>query len=341
MKKLFLLLPVLLLSGMIVFGQEDVKSMHETAKGYMRSGDLDNAILVLNRALVQDKTNLEMQKDLVMSYYLKRSYDKALEGAKLLIDRDDADVVCFQIAGNVYKALEEVKECEKMYKKGLKKFPKSGPLYSEYGELLLSSHNNTAIDYWEKGIQVDPAYGGNYYNAALFYFSTKDKVWSLIYGEIFVNMESLSQRGAAMKELLLKGYKEKLFNEVDLTKDLDKTKSEFAKAYLTTMNKQLSLTNKGVTVEALGMVRSRFILEWYNTYATKFPFRLFDYQRQLLQDGLFEAYNQWLFGPVDNLAAYDAWTKSHAEQYEALSKFQRNRVFKMPVGQYYQTVASK
>ena len=107
------------------------------------------------------------------------------------------------------------------------------------------------------------------------------------------------------------------------------------------MNKQLSLTNKGVTVESLGAVRSRFILDWFNTYATKFPYKLFDYQRQLLQEGMFEAYNQWLFGPIENLAAYENWTKTHAPQYEALKKFQSNRVFKMPVGQYYQTVASK
>ncbi|RYG44645.1 MAG: hypothetical protein EOO01_19120 [Chitinophagaceae bacterium] len=340
MKKL-LLFPALFLVAAVAFAQDDAKSMHQTAKGYMRSGDFDNAILVLNRALIQDKTNMEMQKDLVMTYYLKREYAKALEGAKLLIEREDADVVCFQIAGNVYKALEEVKECEKMYKKGLKKFPKSGPLYSEYGELLLSAHRNEAIDYWEKGIQADPAYGGNYYNAALFYFSTEDKVWSLIYGEIFLNMESLSQRGAAMKGLLLQAYKEKLFSQPDLQKDIDKSKNEFAKAFLQTMNKQLSLTNKGVTVESLGAVRSRFILDWFNTYATKFPYKLFDYQRQLLQEGMFEAYNQWLFGPIENLAAYDNWTKTHAEQYEALKKFQANRVFKMPAGQYYQGVASR
>lgn len=103
----------------------------------MRTGDFDNAILVLIRALEKDKSNLEMQKDLVMSYYLKRDYAKALDGVKVLIDRDDADVVTYQIAGNVYKALEEPKECEKVYKRGLKKFPKSGPLLSEYGELPL------------------------------------------------------------------------------------------------------------------------------------------------------------------------------------------------------------
>src|SRR5690606_14029143 len=156
-------------------------------------------------------TLFRSQKDLVLSLYLKRDYAKALEGVKSLVNRDDADEVCFQLAGNVYKALENPKECEKVYKKGLKKFPKSGPLHSEYGELLWAAKDFSAINLWEKGIQADPAYSGNYYNAALYYFHTKDKVWSLIYGEIFVNMESLSQRGIAMKEQLLRGYKEKLF----------------------------------------------------------------------------------------------------------------------------------
>lgn len=316
--------------------EDDVKTMHETAKTFMRSGDFDNAIIVLTRALQKDNNNLEMQKDLVMSYYMKRDYVKALEGVETLIDRPDADVITFQIAGNVYKALEKVKDCEKMYKKALKKFPKSGPLYSEYGELLWASKNYNAIDLWEKGIQLDPAYSGNYYNAALFYFFTKDKAWSVIYGEIFVNMESLSERGTAMKQLLLQAYKEKLFADADIMKDQEKTKSEFAKAFLQTINSQSSQASKGITVEVLTMIRSRFILDWYQNNASKYPFKLFDYQRQLLQEGMFEAYNQWLFGAVENLAAYDSWTKAHPEQFEAFDKFQRNRVFRMPPGQYYQ-----
>ena len=120
-----------------------------------------------------------------MTFFLKRDYQKAKEGAEELMSREDADVVTFQIAGNIYKALEEVKECEKMYKKALKKFPKSGSLHSEYGELLFAIKDFSAIQLWEKGIEVDPGFGGNYYNAALYYFYAKDKVWSLIYGEIF------------------------------------------------------------------------------------------------------------------------------------------------------------
>ncbi len=337
MKKIFFL-SFFFFTTLLVIAQptEDVKTLQATARTFMLSGDYNNAIIVLNRALQQDKNNLELQKDLVQTYYLKQDYTKALEGVETLIDRDDADVMTFQIAGNVYKALEEVKDCEKMYKKALKKFPKSGPLYSEYGELLWAAKDYAAIDLWEKGIQIDPASAGNYYNAALFYFYTKDKVWSLIYGEIFVNMESLSERGAAMKQLVFQGYKEKLFAEPDLMKGEEKNKSEFARAFLSSMNKQSSLASKGITIETLTMIRTRFILDWYAIYGTKYPFRLFDYQQQLIREGMFEAYNQWLFGPVENLAAYDNWTKTHDQEYTAFNTFQRGRVFRMPPGQYYQ-----
>ncbi len=336
MKKLFSLLFASFFVITLFAQPEDPKTLHENAKAFMRAGEFDNAAVVLVRALQQDKNNVEIQKDLVMCYYLKRDYAKALDGVKVLLDRDDADVVVYQLGGNIYKALEQPKECERVYKKGLRKFPKSGPLYSEYGELLWSTKDFTAIDQWEKGIQLDPAYAGNYYNAALYYFYSKEKVWSLLYGEIFVNMESLTERGAAMKQLLLKGYKEKLFAEADLMKGEEKNKNEFTKAFLQGMNKQSAVANKGITVESLTMIRSRFILDWYATNAARFPFKLFDFQRQLLQEGMFEAYNQWLFGPVEDLTAYDDWTKTHAEQYTAFNNFQKTRVFKMPAGQYYQ-----
>jgi len=322
---------------MVVLAQtDDPKTLYENAKTFMQRGDFENAIIILNRALQTDKNNLDMRKDLAMSYYYKRDYVRALEQAKILLDRDDADVVCYQIGGNVYKALEEVKECERVYKAGLKKFPNSGPLYSEYGELLWEKKDFTSIDQWERGIKVDPGYSGNYYNAARFYFFTKDKVWSLVYGEIFVNMESLSDRGAAMKQLLLQGYKEKLFADANITAGQEKNQSEFSKAFLDCMSKQSSLLNRGVTTESLTMIRSRFILDWFDKYAGRFPYKLFDYQRQLLQEGIFNAYNQWLFGTVENLAAYDTWTKTHDEEYKNFIAFQRTRVFKMPAGQYYQ-----
>ncbi|MBD0296127.1 MAG: tetratricopeptide repeat protein [Flavisolibacter sp.] len=311
------------------------QSLQETARSFMRAGDFENAVVVLNRALQQDPRSLELQKDLAMAYYYKRDYVRALDQIKPMLLRDDADVMTYQIGGNIYKALEEVKDAEKMYKTALKKFPNSGPLYSEYGELLWARKDFSAIEQWEKGIREDPGFAGNYYNAALYYYYTKEKVWSLIYGEIFVNMENLTERAVAMKQLLLSGYKEKLFADADIMKD-QTSKSGFTQAFLQTMNKLSGLTSRGITTETLTMIRTRFILDWFANYASKYPFRLFDYQQQLIREGMFEAYNQWLFGTVENLPAFDNWTRTHSEAYNAFTTFQKGRVFKMPPGQFYQ-----
>lgn len=328
LKQLFLF--VLMAIGATAGAQE--QNMQETARAFMRSGDFDNAILVLNRALQNDKENKDLQKDLVLAFYYKRDYAKALEIAEALIGRDDADVMSYQLAGNVYKAMEDVKEAGRMYRRALKKFPKSGPLYSEYGELLAAAKSPDAIVQWEKGIQADPSFAGNYYNAAAYYASTKDKVWPLIYGEIFVNMESLTERASRMKKLLLQLYKERLFAE----EQEPKNQSEFAKAFLQTMQKQGSVVNHGITAETLTAIRTRFLLDWFASFAHKFPFKLFDYQQQLVREGMFEAYNQWLFGTVENLPAYENWTRTHNEAHAAFAAFQKSRVFRMPQGQYYQ-----
>jgi Tfp pilus assembly protein PilF len=330
MKKLILFLSIVITSA-FAFSQE---TPIETARSFMRSGDFDNAILVLNNALKTDKDNLDLKKDLTLAYTYKRDFAKALEVVKPLVEEDDADEQTYQVAGNVYRALALYKDGEKMFKKALKKFPQSGALYNEYGEMLWDNKNYDAITQWEKGIQVAPSFAGNYYNAASHYFFTKDKIWALIYGEIFVNMESLTERSTEMKRMLLATYKEKLFNDM-ASKD-DKKQSDFAKAVAETYNKQSSLTAKGITLESLNMIRTRFILDWYAGYASKFPFRLFEYQQQLIREGMFEAYNAWLFGPVENLAAFDQWTKTNSDAYAKFTYFQKNRVFRMPQGQHYQ-----
>lgn len=317
----------------------DTKTIQETAKNYMRQGDYSNAILVLSRALqnTANTDNLDLQKDLAFAYYLNRDYSHALEVAKTFPDRKDVDVQSYQILGMVYKAIEEVKDCDKMYRAALKKFPNSGTLYNEYGEMLWTKKDySEALKQWEKGIETDPNYSGNYYNATKYYSFTNDKVWPLIYGEIFVNLESYSKRTAEIKTVLVDGYK-KLFTEADLYKGQD-TKNDFVKAFLDEMKLQSPFIGaNGVTPETLSAIRTKFVLDWFAKYAKSFPFKLYDYQQQLLKSGMFDAYNQWVFGTASNLPAYENWTKTHADEYQKFDYFQHNRVFKQPGGQYYQT----
>ena len=337
MKQIILSFSLIILVAFAGTAQDqDLKKQQENAKAFIRAGDYTNAILVLNRALPKDPTNLELLKDLAFAYYLKRDFAKALETAKPFAERKDSDIQAYQILALVYKALEERKECEKLYKTALKKYPSSGVLYNEYGEMLWAKKEYTdAIKLWEKGIETDPNNSGNYYNAAKFYYMSADKTWGLIYGELFINIESYSQRTEEIKKLLLEGYK-KLFIGNELTKNQN-TSNEFVKAFLGLMQKHSSAVSAGVTIESITTLRARFLLDWYEKYATRFPYRLFEHHSQLVKMGLFDAYNQWVFGSVDNPAAYQKWTSTHTDTNNEFLRLQKNRVFKVPTGQYYQS----
>lgn len=299
----------------------------------MRQGDFANAVMVLNRGLLQDPRNMAMAKDLALSYYYQKENKKALDAIKPLLEKEEADDQCFQIAANILIQLDQPKESEKIYKKGLKKFRNSGPLYNDYGELLWSEKDFEAIKQWEKGIQEDPSFSRNYYNASRYYFLTFDKVWSLLYGEIFINMEPFGKNTPEIKDLLLESYK-KLFADADLELN-NKDKNPFVLAYLQSMNKQSSLAARGINTETLVMIRTRFVLDWSASQKNRFPYKLFDYQQQLLQEGLFDAYNQWIFGSTENLPAFQNWSLTHKDEYAAFTNFQKGRVFKIPPGQYY------
>jgi tetratricopeptide (TPR) repeat protein len=323
-----------LLSGLAAIAQK-ADSLHRAAKEFMRKGDYPNAIVVLGNALKMQPGDLEMSKDLAFAYYLQKNYSSSVETGKMLVERKDADEQCYQLLGMAYKAIDEKKECDKLYKQGIKRFPNSGVLYNEYGEMLWVAQNPDAIRLWEKGIEVEPGYSGNYYNACKYYYLTYDKVWSLIYGEIFVNLESYSRRTPEIKSLLVDAYK-KLFMDLKSPKSLN-TKNAFAAAYMNIMNDQTSVISLGITPESLTILRSKFVLEWFDKYAARYPFRLFEYHRQLMKEGLFDAYNQWIFGASQNLSAFQTWTTAHSDEYNRFIGFQKGRVFKLPPGQYYHT----
>jgi tetratricopeptide (TPR) repeat protein len=336
MKSIFISFVLFFATGISLFAQDqDAATLHETAKKYMREGDYTNAIVVLNNAIKKDAVDIELQKDLAFSYYLNKDYDKAKATARPLIDRPDADVQSFQILAMVLKIDNDAKACEKLYKIGLKKFPTSGPLYNEYGEVMGTQNGTTAIELWEKGIEVDPGYAMNYYNACKYYYAKKEKVWCILYGEIFLNLDSYSKRTAEIKDFIEDEYK-KVFAEADAMKK-EKSKNIFTDAFLTALYDQSSAVSGGVNAQSLSILRTRFILEWFDKYAVKFPFRLFDYQHQLVKEGMFDAYNQWIFGDVESPEYFKIWVNTHKDEYEKFINFQKGRVFKIPTGQYYRS----
>ena len=334
MKKITVLFSLFFLLYLPAAFSQTVKDLQDNAMSFMQQGDFANAILVLNKAGQMEPQNIEVSKQMSMAYFLQKNFAKALETAKPLLERDDADDQCYQIAGNIYKELGQPKDCEKLFRKGIRKFPESGPIYNELGELLYAQQDYTAIKQWEKGIEVDPSFSKNYYNACRYYYLIGEKVWSIIYAEIFVNMEPTGNRTPEIKNILLESYK-KMYLPTDATAKPSSPASKFSVAFTETIEKSASIASSGINAETLTMIRTRFILDWDNNYAGSFPFRLFDVQRQFLREGLFDAYNQWLFGTTQNLPAYQNWTNTHDTEYKEFIKFQKNRIFKLPKGQYY------
>lgn len=333
MKRFWILLP-LLGFALAIKAQTDVKTLQQKAKDFMQQGDYSNATLVLKKALEQAPGNIDLQNDLLFNYYLSQDYGKAMELGKKLTSEPGADIRSYQVLGLTYRNIEEIKECERLYRAGIKAYPNSGVLYNEYGELLWSRKKlEEAIDQWEKGIAADPNYSGNYYNAAKYYYVSSDKVWALIYGEIFLNLESYSRRTPEIKELLLEAYK-KYYTNLNSLKQPDPN-NDFEQAFTKLLNKHASVVSTGITTASLTMLRTRFLLDWFKLDQGVYPFRLFDYQRQLTKEGYFDAYNQWIFGAAQNLPEFQQWTQQNQQAYDGFINFQKGRVFKIPPGQNY------
>ena len=334
--KRFVFVSFLFCITLISKAQQSVDAIRKQAMTLAQQQDFNNAIEALNHGLIQNPDNFDLLKDKAYISYLARDYEHSIEVGKIIVARKDADVQSYQILGLTYKAIADYKEADKLYKTGLKKFPKSGVLYGEYGDMLTQYDNKReAILQWEKGIQSEPNYSSNYYYAAKYYADNNNILWSIIYSEIFVNIESLTARTAEIKTLLLNDYKLVLTNKANIS-ILKSSGTAFEKA----VTASLSAANEpavtdNIIPDMVTAFRTRFILNWNIASSINYPFRLFDFQTQLLREGFFDAYNQWLFGTIINKDRFDNWVYTHNEEMQNFTQFQRNVLFKVPAEQYY------
>lgn len=332
MKRYFILFMLVCNIFVLAVGQ-DANRLHELGKNYMIEGDYVNAESLLYEAYQKDTGNLVFAKDLTLCFYFQKELKKALKIILPKIENATADDQCFQIAGNIYRALKQYDQMEQLYKTGLKRFPDNGALYNEMGELLAIRKNEACISYWEKGIEKDPAYPRNYFNACRHYAESGD-IAGMLYGEMYVTMDPFSTRSSEMKEILLRSYK-RFYGIKDL-ESYNKNKSKFEQKVVLLMQDQIRDTLEPIGVQTLIMFRTGFIMDWFaEKTAEKYPYQLFDRFRNMLRDGIFEAYNHWLFGSVENLTAFQTWTQLHEEEYNRFLDFIKKNATPFPKGQYY------
>lgn len=313
-----------------------IKQFQETAHTLLQQGDFVNAVTALQRAREQDPLNIETIKQLSFCYYLQRDFVKGIELGKIAIDLNNTDQQAYQILGMSYKAIADYSAANKMYRAGLKKFPNGGVLYNEYGEsLAMDKNTKEAITLWEKGIELDPNYSGNYYNAVKYYHGEKNWIRVLLHGEIFANLDSYSEKTVDVKKSLLDAYKNILTKNSEANQPKSAKITGFEKQLINIYQKTIPQVADGLSIDHISSIRTRLLMEWFPQQAAIYPFQLFNHWQYLLKEGMFEAYNQWLLGDAFNKDAYTLWKANHAHESDLFKVFQQSRVFKIPVGQYY------
>lgn len=319
----------------------EAEQLYQTARNYLNNGNFAQAIASYQQAIQLAPGKVVLYRDMAQALLLSGNTAQAEKVINSILEKGRGDEGTYQIAASIQAAYKKPKAAERALNDGLKKFPNSGLLHHELG-LLYEGQKwpADALKSWLKGIEADPGYRVNYFEAARSYLATDEFVWTIIYGEIFVNMERVTPRANEARKMLVSAYK-RLYQRPDptLVPEFGKSKKAKQSGFIDLVQQgllqQAAVMTDGVTADNLLMARVRFLNQWQKTHARRYPCALFNYWDDLLRNGHFDAYNQWLFAPVINPAEYNSWKTFHPNAVPAFDAYQQQHPFMPKARQAY------
>ncbi len=329
------------IQAQIIWPTPEVESLYREARQFHNNGNLREAIVRYQQAIQIAPDIVLLYRDLAQAYYLAKGYNEALNTLQPIVDQGAADAETYKIMAQSLIAIKEPKKAKKLLREAVEKHPNSGSLYHVMGRMYMDDNEVAyALESWLDGIEKDPSYHLNYYEAATTYMNTDKVVWAILYGEIFINLEQQTRRSHDLRLMVFEAYK-KLYNSL-ATGDIPKFGASardgmvgFEEAVYDTYIKLSPVVSDGIYTENLIMLRTRFLMDWTLNYAAKYPFSLFARHDQLMRDGYFDIYNQWLFGKVENLQQYDTWKKFHDNAIPQLEDWLRRNPYRPLANDFY------
>jgi tetratricopeptide (TPR) repeat protein len=361
MTKTLKLICLFLLTGNFAFAQANQElakqKLKEAVKLEDEQGKYDEALKLILEAQQLDPENIDYPYELAYTYNAKKEYKKSIEVLEKLLTHKDVYDQVYQALGSAYDYDGNSEKAISTYELGLTKFPKSGVLYTELGNMNLNKKDYTnAVKYYEKGIEVSPKSTANYYRVAKIFLATENELWGLIYGEIFMNLERSSKRTEEMSKLLFDTYKSQITfkNDTSLNvslyknvmtiedvKNMEKKGLPFGMAYeMTTSLATISLAlSKGddrvINLNSLNTLRSNFLKFYYEKdFNKKYPNILFDYQKEIEKQGHLEAYNHWILMKGDEVE-FSKWKNANLEKWDSFIKWFGPNPLKLSEGHYF------
>lgn len=326
--------------GQFAFGQtnkEMALAKGQEAIKLMDSGKVAESIKLLEEAQKLDPDRFDYPYELAYAYYLKEDYKESVKILEKNKTHKDVTERLFQLLGNSYDLLGESDKAFESYDEGLKKFPNSGMIYLEKGNVHWNKKEYVkALPFYEKGIEVDPKFPSNYYRAARIYCGSTEEVWGLIYGEIFMNLERNSKRTAEISKLLFDTYKseikftsdssmtvsfcQQMNMNVNATSDPKNIKLPFCMIFEPTLLMSIAF-EKNIDINSLDKIRTKFIDNYFNNERDKtYPNVLFSYQKSVKDAGHIEAYNHWILMKGDE-DGFDKWQTENTDKWDNFVKW--------------------
>lgn len=287
---------------------EEAWSKAKEAIKLMDAGEIDKSIALLEECQKLDKNDYTYPYEIAYAYMLKKDYAKAAEILDKTKKYKNITNQIYQMSGNCYSYLGQPEKAIQEYDEGLSKFPNSGNLYLEKGNIfLLQKKYDEAILNYNNGIKVEPMFASNYYRLTKLYAGSTDKLSALLYGEIFLNLERTSKRTLEVSKILFDTYKTSIKIDGDEASiefcdvivdasDLSDKELKLPLCAIFGKNFILGIINqKEVKLQSLSEIRTSFVNNFYQEDYKKYPNALFAYQKKLLDNGDFESYNHYLF----------------------------------------------
>jgi tetratricopeptide (TPR) repeat protein len=319
-----------------------------TAIALIDSGQIDRAIGLLDSAIALDPKQISYRYEKSYAYLLKEDYRKGLATIEPTLSETGATELFFQLAAAHHGVAGDTASARAVLRRGIERFPSAGALYADLGNLdAAAGEYERAVISYENGIVAQPSYPENYYRAALILMSSSEPIWGIVYGETFMNLERQTERTTQIGELLVRTYRGTISADGDSTfavRFSDKTAtlqvsgSGDPKAMMELMSRPewlyemtamqaLSVSDhcrkQGLTLDCLNQFRTEFTRRWFNQkLEEKFPSRLFEWHRLLLDLGYLDEYNYWLLGAGAPEEFY-AWVEANPETFDLFQKWFR------------------
>lgn len=323
----------------------EAEQVYQQGRDYLSKGAVRQAVVTYKQALQLAPDVPLVRRDLGQAYYLSGNYKDAIAMLEPLIDNGQADENVYQIAAASLAANDEQKKAKNLLRRGIDRSARKGLLYHELGLIYEQEKDReTALKTWLEGIEKDPGYHVNYYEATRQYMYTTQMIWAIVYGEAFINMERQTPRSNEVRKMLLAAYKRFFFmpDEKEKKKKIaEGSAGTFEDAVSEVLNRQFPAVADGITTENLIMLRTRFIMDWNQDYAVRFPYAVFAYQDALLRDGQYDAYNQFLYAKAENAQQLASWNQFHPEAMSSFEAWAQAHPLKSYGGGFYNPKKTK